>query len=115
MAMIQVLSSCVDCVDGGGLKATFLPGWRIEGLKDGSFLFLESLEVPVGPTEFVRGGTVIDTERAFPEARDIGVPGEDPLGLLFLLSPAYNCFFIQHFIIYIYYLTVTPLEPYAKL
>jgi len=87
MAMIHVLSSCDDCVDGGGRKATLLPGWRIVGLMEASFLFLESLEWATGPTELVRGGTVMETEREFPEARGIGVPGDEPRGLLCRLSP----------------------------
>jgi len=88
MAMIHVLSSCDECVDGGGRNATFLPGWRIVSLMEASFLFLESLE---GPTELVRGGTVIETEREFPEPRGIGVPGDEPRGLLCRLSPTRYC------------------------
>ena len=43
----------------------------------------------VGPTEFVRGGTVIETERllAIEEGTGMGVPeGEGALGRLFLFS-----------------------------
>jgi len=38
----------------------------------------------VGPTEFVRGGTVIETERVFPAA--IGALGDGGLGRLFRFS-----------------------------
>ena len=58
-----------------------------------SFLDLGSRVCGVGPTEFVLGGTVIETERVVPiaGATGIGVPeGECALGRLFLFSAKEN-------------------------
>ena len=71
LATIQVPSSA--STDFGGRKTTFLPTCK------GCFAmpsFLDLGSRVCGPTEFVLGGTVMETERVFPraDATGIGVP-----------------------------------------
>ena len=72
LATIQVPSSA--SADLGGRKTTFLPTCK-DCFAMPSFLDL-SRACGIGPTEFVLGGTVMETERVFPmaDATGIGVP-----------------------------------------
>lgn len=57
-----------------------------------------SRKLPEGPTELVRGGRVIETEREFgmPDGGGAGVPdGEDALGLLFRFSKIFDSIFVE--------------------